>query len=91
MNYWTQRPRSDSVLIDTHVERLNETICNNIRFFRERRGYTQAKLANMCGITPEQLSDTERGRFTCTLETIAVIAKALKVKPHELLDPRVCG
>jgi transcriptional regulator with XRE-family HTH domain len=79
------------MLIETHVERLNETIRRNTAHYREKKGWTQTRLAFACKIAPEQISDIERGRFSCTFRTIAMLAKALKVKPHDLLDPRVGG
>lgn len=56
-----------------------------LRAQREARGYTQAKLAERVGVSPNYLGVLERGVKLPTLDTLILVAKALEVSPAELL------
>lgn len=55
-----------------------------IKALRERVGATQAELGRFCKITRAQVSNAESGRGV-SLETLALVAKALGVCPGDLL------
>ncbi len=56
-----------------------------VRRLREQRKLSQEKLAELAGIHPTYLGRIERGRQNISLVNIGKIARALKVKPRELL------
>ena len=58
-----------------------------IREFRERRGYTQSKLAELADIDYKYLQRIEgKNPPALKIDTIGKIAKALKTVPANLLD-----
>jgi transcriptional regulator with XRE-family HTH domain len=63
-------------------------LCANIRRVRLTRGWSQEATAERAGLGPRHFQDIESGRRPgIRLETIAKIAKVLKVEPWELLKP----
>ncbi len=57
-----------------------------VRNERARRGLTQREVSEISGITTVTISNVENGhRSIVTLYTLNQLAKALKVKPAELL------
>ena len=66
------------------------SIGERLKKLRTERGLSQDDLAEKSGITKNSISEIERGkRGTVTLETVAILAKALGVKPYRLMgdDP----
>ena len=62
-------------------------IGGKIREFRKRRGYTQAKLAELAGIDYKYLQRIEGKKPPALkVDTIEKFAKALKIAPAELFD-----
>ncbi len=56
-----------------------------IKKLRERRKLSQEALADKAGIHRVSLANIERGAKTPTLDTLARLAKALRVPLHRLL------
>lgn len=56
-----------------------------LRAKREALGYTQAKLAEMAGKSPNYIGVLERGLKLPTLDTLVLLAKALDMSPAALL------
>ena len=56
-----------------------------VRAVRERVGLTQDKLAYHAGITPGYMSQIERGIKNATLPILWNLARALEVKPSDLV------
>ncbi|MBR0137013.1 MAG: helix-turn-helix transcriptional regulator [Erysipelotrichaceae bacterium] len=61
-----------------------ENIGKNIRSVREKKGYSQSKLADKCGFSNTVISNYETGKKTPSLYTIAKIARALEVSIDRL-------
>jgi transcriptional regulator with XRE-family HTH domain len=57
-----------------------------LAFWRAKRGMTQAALAKAAGTTQPHVADLESGKHGGSLEIMARIAKALKVKVDDLVD-----
>ncbi|KPH85365.1 helix-turn-helix domain-containing protein [Komagataeibacter intermedius] len=58
---------------------------NYIREMREIRGLSQAKLANVLGVSQSQIDRLEKGQRRLTVEYIEKISKALDVSINDLL------
>ncbi len=58
----------------------------NLGAARERRHFTQARLADAAGLSRSGLSLVERGVREATLTTVLALARALQVPPALLLD-----
>jgi transcriptional regulator with XRE-family HTH domain len=56
-----------------------------LRAQREALGFTQAKLAEKAGVSPNYIGVLERGLKLPTLDTLVLLAKALDMSPAELL------
>jgi transcriptional regulator with XRE-family HTH domain len=63
-----------------------ERLARNIRDQRKRRGMSQEELAFACDLHPTEISRLERSARDPRFSTIVRVARALKVKPAELLD-----
>jgi len=56
-----------------------------IRELRLAKGISQEALADEAGVHRTYMGSVERGERNISLENIVRIAKALRVRPHELL------
>lgn len=74
----------DVILPKSIADRLIDE--NPIRVIREWRQMTQAELTDTVGMTQGYLSDLENGRRRGTAESLAKLARALRV-PLDLLVP----
>ncbi len=66
----------------------NSTIKNlqsNIKKYRLQKGLTQEKLAELCNISPDYISEIERGKKTPSLKRLIIISDILKVETYKLL------
>lgn len=59
-----------------------------IKYWRNVRGLTQAKLAEMAGISRSYLAGVECGNYNPSLETLNSIAKALGLEASDLIHPK---
>lgn len=62
-----------------------EKLGDNIRNYRELRGFTQEKLAELSNISDKHLSKIERGKINIKIDTLVNIATALSVSVDTLL------
>lgn len=56
-----------------------EVLGANIRFLREKKGWTQGDLAEKCGVSRPRIAEIESGRFNPSVETVKNIAEKLGV------------
>ena len=56
--------------------------------WRTGRGMTQQQLADACGVSRSRISLIESGRTHLNFDTFILLAKALGIEPHILLDPK---
>ena len=66
---------------------IKRIFTSNIKKYRALNGLTQMQLAEEADISVGFLCDLESGKKWGTLETMAKLAKALHVKPYQLLMP----
>ena len=62
-------------------------ISRNLRRFRILRGFSQSSLAEAVGLSANFINEVENCIKSASLETIAKIATALKVEPHQFFMP----
>lgn len=61
------------------------TMAENLRFYRERAGYTQEELAHKAGLTKDYISKIERNeQGNPRRQTVLALAKALGIEPIDL-------
>lgn len=64
---------------------INVQIGTNIQLAREAAGYTQEKLSELVGLTPNHLSAIERGVSGASLEVLQKLCPLLGVSADHLL------
>lgn len=62
-----------------------EKLGDNIRNYREQRGFTQEKLAELSNISDKHLSKIKRGKINIKIDTLVNIANALGTSVDKLL------
>ena len=62
--------------------RLKAIFVQNLRKYRNHRGITQAKLAELCNKDTSYIGQIEIGARFPSMELIEKIAEALQIKPH---------
>lgn len=68
------------------VKAKRATLGQRIKKFRKERELTQVELAVIVNISPVYLGFIENNRRRPSLRTLERLAKALKVKPSELIS-----
>ena len=73
-----------------YVFDVRERIANNIRFFRQERGWTQAEMANTVGVAENSiyLLENPRSQYNVPLVTLAGIAHAVNIPISMFLAKR---
>lgn len=67
-------------------QETKEILGTTIRDYRKKCGYSQELLAEKCGLHRTYIGGIERGERNVSVENIVRIARALKVKPSQLLE-----
>ena len=62
-----------------------EIFAKNLRRAREKAGLSQEALGDLCGLHRTEISFLERAQREPRLSTIVKLAKALRMKPSDLL------
>lgn len=62
-----------------------KVFCTNVRKYRNKKGISQEKLAELSGLHRTYISDVERFQRSIALENIQRIADALGVEAYQLL------
>lgn len=70
---------------DTYITNIRRQVGANLRRFRNGRGMSQSKLAEMADLNRSYLSMVENGRRNISLDNLVALALALQVEPVELL------
>jgi HTH-type transcriptional regulator, competence development regulator len=66
---------------------IKQIVGDNIRFIREKKKLTQEELSVLTKMSKTFLGDIERAQKAPTTVSLEKIAKALGVKPSQLLEP----
>ena len=70
-----------------HVIAVIRSIAANVRALRLDQGLTQQALAERANLEKSFLQKVERGRSNLSIETLVILADALRVAPERLLVP----
>jgi transcriptional regulator with XRE-family HTH domain len=70
---------------------IRQTLSLNMKLFRQRKGLTQAVVAEKIGMSICYLSDIENGRGWVSPASLSKIARALDVEVFELFKPQKSG
>ncbi len=62
-----------------------ENVKENIKKYRTSKGLTQEKLAELCHISQDYISEIERGKKTPSLKRLYMIADAMEIEAYQLL------
>jgi transcriptional regulator with XRE-family HTH domain len=69
------------------AKELREIFAKNLKRFRQKAGFTQVELAEALGITVRYIQQLEGKRVpNVRLDTLAQIAKVLKLDPRQLIE-----
>ena len=68
---------------------MQGSLARKLRILRAERGLTQERAAGLIGITPETLSDLERGKRRAYGPTLSKIAKGYGVSVEDLIEEPV--
>ena len=68
------------------VPDIRITVGDRVRELRQAKGISQEDLAEKAGLDRTYISSIERGKRNISLLNIERLAKALSVKPHQLLQ-----
>ena len=68
---------------------VKQAIGRRIKSLRALRSYSQERLSEMVGISPNYLSNIERGKENPTLDLFIKMSKGLKVEMHEIFATEV--
>lgn len=66
-----------------HIE---EVIGKNLKHYRAQAEITQHRVAEICGVSDQQIRDIEAGRKKPSIDLLVRIASALKVESSHLLE-----
>ena len=75
-----------TILNHTKVSDIRETFGQRVRELRLAKDISQEDLAEKAGLDRTYVSSIERGKRNISLLNIERLAKALGVKPHQLLQ-----
>jgi transcriptional regulator with XRE-family HTH domain len=65
--------------------KLRQVLAKNVRLLRHELGISQEELADRAGVHRTFMGAIERAEQNLSIDSIEKIAKALEVKPHQLL------
>ena len=66
------------------MTRIQEILRANVKRVRKELGYSQMKLAELCGVSTSFLGEIELGRKFPSAATLQKIADALGLRPFQL-------
>lgn len=67
------------------MQDVQKHVGRNIRKLRLQKGFTQDAFADRAGLNRSHMGEIERGESNLTIQTLKIIADALKVKIVDLV------
>lgn len=65
---------------------IQAKLAENIRFLRQKKGYTQERFSESAGLNEKDFGEIERGQRNITISRLVSIAKVLEVPPASLIE-----
>ena len=62
---------------------LKKTFGKNVRYYRFKKKYTQAKLAELLDVSTNYVSRMERGQHSTSFDVIEELSKILDIEPYK--------
>jgi transcriptional regulator with XRE-family HTH domain len=81
-------PRARSLPRTLAARSLRRLVGAAIRAEREARGWTQTRLAVLCGVASSTLSRWESGSAALSIDDLAALASAFEREAHEFVSER---
>jgi len=72
----------------TYASRQASRVATRMKQERERRNWSQQKLADMAGIDRKTVNRIERGHFSPSMETYFMLCQAYKVSPSHFITEK---
>jgi transcriptional regulator with XRE-family HTH domain len=69
------------------MEDMRQTVARNLRRIRNERRFSQEELAYRAKVDRSYISLLENGAYSASVDMLAKLAKALSVRPTELVEP----
>ena len=63
-----------------------DILADNVKKYRLAAGLSFRALATLCEVSPSQIVRIENSQINTTVSTIFLIAKALNIKPSQLIE-----
>lgn len=73
-------------MTEEHKINIKEILGRNIKIARVCKGITQEKLAELVGVQPSTLRQTEAGKYFVKAETLQYLCEALEINPTRLFS-----
>lgn len=67
---------------------IKKLVGKNLKHYRKEKGLSQEDLGFECSLHRTYISGVERGIRNPTVLIVAALAKALSIKPHQLLEDK---
>ena len=68
------------------MDQFQKEFISNLKFHRQRRNLTQARLAELCNVSNGTIVNIEAGKASPSFELILQLAKALEIHPAALFS-----
>lgn len=68
---------------------LRQVFARNVRLVRVNAGISQERMASEAGLDRAFVGTLERGQRNISIDNIAVLAKAIGVEAHDLMNPEL--
>ncbi|MDR0486664.1 MAG: helix-turn-helix domain-containing protein [Treponema sp.] len=78
-------------VVDAGEREIRQTLGLNMKLFRNRKGFSQAVVAEKIGMSICYLSDIENGKGWVSSASLSKIARTLDVEVFELFKPQKSG
>ena len=78
---WAMRSKND--------QPPRETLAKNLRFLKERFGYTDAKLGKASGVAPKTINNMYNSRTDVQLEKVDAVAKVFGLNLWHMIMPNL--
>ena len=69
------------------MDDIRQVLKENLKLYRKRKGLTQQRFAEACGVSTSYIGEVEIGRKHASLPLVQTMASVLEVEPWKLFLP----